>query len=68
MATPETPSIPIWALLLLIVPALIGFGGLITTVVGMSKPKPARNNYFAIGAGLTVLGAVLFLVILGILA
>ena len=59
---------PTWALLLLIVPALAGFAGLVTTVKGMSKPKPTRTTYFAIGAGLTVLGSVLFLVILGILA
>ncbi|MEO8842908.1 MAG: hypothetical protein ABI591_07095 [Kofleriaceae bacterium] len=61
-------TIPWWALALLVIPALAGFGGLVATAMGLNKPPERRKKFFLTGAALTIVAAAMFLVILGILA
>jgi hypothetical protein len=61
-------SIPYWALALLVLPTLAGFGGLVSTAMGLNKPPERRKKFFVTGAVLTVFAGAMFLIILGILA
>ena len=61
-------SIPFWALVLLVIPAVAGFAGLVSTAMGLNKPPERRKKFFVAGAVLTVVAGALFLLILGILA
>jgi hypothetical protein len=61
-------SIPFWALALLVVPTLAGFGGLVATAMGLNKPPERRKKFFIAGAALTVFAGAMFLVILGMFA
>ena len=61
-------SIPYWVLALLVLPALAGFGGLVSTAMGLNRPTERRKKFFITGAVLTVFAAAMFLIILGILA
>jgi hypothetical protein len=61
-------GIPVWALALLVVPALAGFSGLVATAMGLNKPPERRKKFFVAGAVLTVIAGALFLIILGLLA
>ena len=61
-------GIPVWALALLVVPAIAGFSGLVATAMGLNKPPERRKKFFITGAALTIVAAALFLIILGMLA
>ncbi len=61
-------TIPYWALALLVIPSLAGFGGLVATAMGLNKPPERRKKFLVTGAALTVVAAAMFLIILGILA
>jgi hypothetical protein len=61
-------TVPYWALALLVVPALAGFGGLVATAMGLNKPPERRKKFFITGAALTIVAGAMFLIILGILA
>jgi hypothetical protein len=65
LSTPPPSGLPIWFLALLGLAALVGMAGLATTVAGMKQPPARRTRYFAVGLGLSVLGAGLFLAMLG---
>ena len=61
-------TIPYWALALLVLPTLAGFGGLISTAMGLNKPPERRKKFFIAGAALTVFAGAMFLLILGLMA
>jgi hypothetical protein len=61
-------SIPFWALALLVVPTLAGFGGLVSTAMGLNRPPERRKKFFIAGAALTVFAGAMFLIILGMFA
>ena len=61
-------TIPYWALALLVLPTLAGFGGLISTAMGLNKPPERRKKFFVTGAVLTVFAGAMFLLILGLIA
>lgn len=61
-------TIPWWVLALLVIPSLAGFGGLVSTAMGLRKPPERRKKFFITGAALTIVAAAMFLIILGIIA
>jgi len=58
------PTMPIWFMVLLALAGLTGLAGLAVTATGMGKPPGRRQQYFAIGVSLSLLGAAAFFAML----